>query len=241
MALVSLAAYPPSTRTINISNNAFVPGPTVYSYTPDQLIAGEGMVGLVTQPIEIASGFFPRGTVLGQQSSVTIIPEPAATNVGNGSVSSITLAPAAGVGLYGLVTTDGINFTATDPEGTALGTAVVGVPFASGEVGFTITAGSTPFAAGDSFQTLAPQTIGTFTACVKTATDGSQVPVGILVDNADASGGPVRAGAYLSGEFSSNEIVFDFSWTLPLLTTALRASLIVIKDVLPALTGADPL
>ncbi|MCK8553564.1 head decoration protein, partial [Yersinia ruckeri] len=37
---------------------------------------------------------------------------------------------------------------------------------------------------------------------VKTATDGSQVPCAILVDDADTTTGAVQAGVYLMGEFN---------------------------------------
>ena len=64
------------------------------------------------------------------------------------------------------------------------------------------------------------------------------MPSGILVDNADASLGPVRAGIYVSGEFNVNAIIADSSWNTATLTQAMRAFGINLK---PALTAADPL
>lgn len=43
---------------------------------------------------------------------------------------------------------------------------------------------------------------GKYTKSVKTATDGSQNPVAILVDNVDASSADQNGGLYLMGEFN---------------------------------------
>lgn len=78
---------------------------------------------------------------------------------------------------------------------------------------------------------------GNYIVCVKTATDGSQVPSAILVDGTDASGGPVPAGVYLTGEFNTNAMTFDPSWTAAQLKAALRSQTIFLKNVVSA---ADP-
>ncbi|MGD7731261.1 head decoration protein, partial [Escherichia coli] len=55
---------------------------------------------------------------------------------------------------------------------------------------------------------------GKYTASVKTATDGSETPAAILVDDVDASThGDQSGGLYLMGEFNQNHIIFDDSWT----------------------------
>jgi hypothetical protein len=48
---------------------------------------------------------------------------------------------------------------------------------------------------------------GKYTKSVKTATDGSQNPVAILVDDVDASTTDQNGGLYLMGEFNQNHIV----------------------------------
>jgi hypothetical protein len=78
---------------------------------------------------------------------------------------------------------------------------------------------------------------GNYILCVKTAVDGSQTPVVVLADAADASGGAVLAPVYLTGEFNANALTFDASWTLAALKAALRAEMIFIKNVVSA---ADP-
>ncbi|HBQ3048217.1 TPA: head decoration protein [Klebsiella quasipneumoniae subsp. similipneumoniae] len=71
---------------------------------------------------------------------------------------------------------------------------------------------------------------GKYTLSVKTATDGSEKPVAILVDNVDASTADQNGGLYLMGEFNQNHIIFDNTWAIPALKTALRPLAIFLKD-----------
>ncbi|HBZ3706010.1 TPA: head decoration protein [Klebsiella quasipneumoniae] len=72
---------------------------------------------------------------------------------------------------------------------------------------------------------------GKYTISVKTATDGSETPAAILVDDVDASThGDQSGGLYLMGEFNQNHIVFDDSWSAAELKTALRPLAIFLKD-----------
>jgi hypothetical protein len=71
---------------------------------------------------------------------------------------------------------------------------------------------------------------GKYTLSVKTATDGSEKPAAILVDDVDASTTDQNGGLYLMGEFNQNRIIFDNSWAVPALKTALRPLAIFLKD-----------
>lgn len=71
---------------------------------------------------------------------------------------------------------------------------------------------------------------GKYTKCVKTAEDGSQNPVAILVDDVDASTADQNGGLYLMGEFNQNRIIFDNTWAISALKTALRPLAIFLKD-----------
>mgnify|MGYP001370363579 FL=1 len=71
---------------------------------------------------------------------------------------------------------------------------------------------------------------GKYTQCVKTAEDGSQLPVAILVDDVDASSSDQNGGLYLRGEFNQHRIIFDNSWTTADLKKALRPLAIFLKD-----------
>ncbi|NNM64062.1 MAG: head decoration protein [Burkholderiales bacterium] len=78
---------------------------------------------------------------------------------------------------------------------------------------------------------------GNYILSVATATDGSQNPKAILADYADASGGPVTAPVYLTGEFNADKLVFDASWTIATLTPVLRLLSMFVKTFVSA---ADP-
>lgn len=72
---------------------------------------------------------------------------------------------------------------------------------------------------------------GGYQICVKTATDGSEVPSAILVDDVDATAGDVQSGVYLMGEFNGHRIIIDSSWTVATVKPALRPLSIFIRDV----------
>lgn len=72
---------------------------------------------------------------------------------------------------------------------------------------------------------------GGYQLSVKTATDGSEVPSAILVDDVDATAGDVQGGVYLMGEFNGHRIIIDNSWTVETVKPALRPSSIFIRDV----------
>ena len=77
---------------------------------------------------------------------------------------------------------------------------------------------------------------GAFIESVKTASDGSQVPVAILAEdtNTTATGtnAATNAPLYLAGEFDINYMVFDASWTAATLTPALKTANIYVKTPL---------
>lgn len=72
---------------------------------------------------------------------------------------------------------------------------------------------------------------GGYQLSVKTATDGSEVPSAILVDDVDATAEDVQGGVYLMGEFNGHRIIIDNSWTVETVAQALRPSSIFIRDV----------
>jgi hypothetical protein len=221
-------------------DNPFVPGAFGYSYNPDQLIAGDQH--RVTQNVLVMGGTLVRGTVVGRQTNFSI-QSTAGANTGNGTIGTILPGTGGdevasfGAAGYSLVATSPTTFTVTDPEGTVLPNATVGTPYVNAEIDFTITAGGTAFVAGDSFTLTVSRTVGNFIACVKTAVDGSQVPAAIIVDNVIATSTPQMVGAYFTGEFNANAVIFDPSWTLYDLTVALQARNIHLKSPVIA---ADP-
>ena len=224
------------TLSVNtIGDNPQQPGITAETYIPDQLIAGN--LKIVSQPIILASGKLPRGSVLGMVSTNNAIATAGEDNTGNGTFGAITVGAAAKPGNYVLTATGATTFTAVDPDGSALPNVTVGNAYSQGGLGFTITAGGTAFVAGDSFTIDVVDAVGQFVLSVKTASDGSQTPSAILADDADATDGPVTAGAYVMAEVNARALHYDASWTIATLTPALRANTIFVKS---SVSAADP-
>jgi len=216
-----------------IGDNPQQPGIQAQVFVPDQLIVDARF--LVTQPILVAGeAFLKRGTVLGQQNVSPVIAAAAAGNTGNATIGGVSAGAAPLTGAYKATATSATSFAVTDPEGAAVGTATAGNAFTSAGVNFTITAGSTAAAAGDVFTITVADAVGTYVPCVRTASDGSQNPVAILADDADASLGPVTSGGYLAGEFNAQRVLFDPSWSLAQLVSACRAFTLFLKSTVSA-------
>ncbi|UPG89275.1 head decoration protein [Luteibacter aegosomaticola] len=220
-----------------IGDNPQQPGIQAQVYVPDQLIVDAR--NLVTQPILIGAGNLKRGTVLGQQNTSPVVATATPGNTGNATIGSVSAGSAPLTGVYKATATSATSFAVTDPEGAAVGTATAGSAFTSTGVNFTITAGATPMVAGDSFTITVADAVGTYIACVRTASDGSQNPVAILADDADATAGPVTSGGYLFGEFNAQRVIFDSSWNLAQLVSAARAFGLFLKSTVSANSPAN--
>lgn len=213
-------------------DNAFQPGQVSDTYVPDQLIAGN--LKLVTETVILTGGPYKRGQVLGMKSAQSLTAQAAPANTGTGTIGALATSAGRQIGAYVVKAKTATTFSVTDPEGTALPDAAAGAAYNQHGLAFTITAGGTAFVAGDTFTITVEEAAGQYTSCVKTASDGSQTPTAILVDDADGSAGPVEAGAYLMGEFNARRVKYDASWTLPLLRAALRASGIFLHATVSA-------
>lgn len=77
-------------------------------------------------------------------------------------------------------------------------------------------------------------TSGKYTACIQTASDGSEKPAAILVDDVDAESADQSGGLYLMGEFNQNRVIIDASWTLAAMKLALRPLALFLKDSIQA-------
>lgn len=161
-----------------------------------------------------------------------------AANTGNPTFGTITRGAKFNAnGSYIVTMTAATVFTLVDPNGDVLTTTgATGVAFTDPQISFTLTAGGTPAVAGDRFVITPAAGSGKYTLCNQAATDGSQVPVAILADTTDATGGDVLCGAYFTGEFNQNALQYDPSWTLAQLTTALRPLSIFLRSVVSAAT-----
>ena len=121
---------------------------------------------------------FGVGQILGKQAIValTAASSAAGTNVGNGSLTlaSSAVNSAANGGNYRVIFTDATHFMVENPDESILGEGVVGTAWTKGIL-FTVAAGGTAFAAGDSFVVNVDEILGgeQFVAWTPSATDGS--------------------------------------------------------------------
>jgi hypothetical protein len=225
--------------TTTVSDNPQVPSIVSEIYQPDQLIAGK--FDLVTsQGISLTgAAALKRGTVLGRVTlGAASSAAKAGGNTGGGALTLDATTPilaSAKVGVYTArciaTNTNSGTFEVKDPDGRSLGQYIVGATFAD-QIKFVIADGTPDFALGDGFDITIAAGSNKFKKSVATAVDGSQNPNAILADDADATGGDVNCGAYLTGEFNSNALIFDGSWTVAALTPLLRALSIFLRTTI---------
>lgn len=208
--------------------NPYLPGVAHDAFIPDKLIGGDKK--LVTMTGLIAAGqVLYRGCVLGRTTSGAATGVLTAGGTGNGTISGVAAGMLALPGTFHLTATGPTSFSVTDPQGSTRAVATVGQPYESSVIGFVINAGSTPFVAGDSFTINVAASTGEHFACAAAASDGSQNPVGILVDAIDTTFGPLSAGIYLEGEFNAAVLTFGSGNDAATVWPALRAIGIHLK------------
>jgi hypothetical protein len=186
--------------------------------------AGEFLVteanGMISrEQITIASGSdLEPGTVLGKVltgAASAVAAADAGNTAGSGALTLANPATGAGVkaGVYRVVCiepgTNGGTFVVEDPDGVEIGTAKVGVAY-DGVIKFTI-ADATDFVSGDSFSVTVTKAAGSgkYRALDLTATDGHEVPAGILFGHADALAADARGVAIVRhAEVNGAELVW---------------------------------
>lgn len=157
-------------------------------------------------------------------------------NTGAETIGSFVSGSLLKTGNYQINVTSSTAFNVFDPAGAFLGAGVVGTAFLDAQIGFTVTTGA-GIAAGDQFVLATAAASGSYVLATASALDGSQRPLGILVDLADPTGGAVIAGMYQMGEFNTNVMTFGAGISVPGATAALRPFGIFLKSIQ---TAADP-
>lgn len=71
---------------------------------------------------------------------------------------------------------------------------------------------------------------GAYIPSKKNATDGSEKPSAILVDNVDTTTTAQTGGVYLMGEFNQYCLIFDATWTVAELKAQFRPLAIFLRD-----------
>ncbi len=154
----------PHTLTYNFTNT----GPNTWSYSLNIPPADLNTVGGVTPTGVLATGsltFNGNGVMIGTGGGAGVPvygPKTAGgADVGNGTVSGLGATATTVAQTITMTATSATQFTVVGSVSGALGTATVGTPFTSGQIDFTINAGSTAFAAGDTIAVpTTPLTLG---------------------------------------------------------------------------------
>jgi hypothetical protein len=158
---------------------------SLYSREQGLILSGQG--ALVSGTI--------LGKVLNAGGAITVGAAVAGGgNVGNGTFGAITADAGAPAGNYRVVIIEPAAnagaFQVFLPSGVLDGTGNVAAPY-NGTINFTLADGGTDFAAGDTFTipvTIAdPASLGKLKKHTLAATDGSQIPAGILMWDVDAT------------------------------------------------------
>ena len=71
---------------------------------------------------------------------------------------------------------------------------------------------------------------GAYIPSKKDATDGSEKPSALLVDNVDTTTTAQTGGVYLMGEFNQHRLIFDATWTIAELKAQFRPLAIFLRD-----------
>lgn len=158
-----------------------------------------------------------RGTVMGKVTAGTPTGAAVAGNTGNGTLTGISNGAGAKVGVYRLTciepATNLGKFTVEGPTGLPLGVATVGTGF-TGEINFTINDGATDFVSGDAFTITVAAGSGKWRKAVAASTDGSDVPLGILAGDMDASAADKTVAVYRRGVFNQTMLTFGAGVTI---------------------------
>lgn len=200
------------------------------TYTPDNLIAGSVMP-LVSEGVTLLTGTnYVLGTVLGKEK-FAVGSIAAGSNTGDATIASAVLAANVQLGTYTVkcitapssASANDAVFAVYAPDGSRLLDAVQGVAYAGGHLVFTVgDATSTDSIVGDSYTIAVIAGSGKLKTVNSNAVDGSQSPIAVLAENADATLSDKVAGAYLTGIFNESKLVFGGSDTVATHKEAMR-------------------
>lgn len=196
------------------------------NFTPDRLVISTDDV--LTKKITLLSGQnCIRGTVLGKVA-LGGASETHAGNTGNGVMTLDVTTPVlanAKAGVYTVKCTAAASNSGTfrifDPEGKVLGDVAVAGTFAD-QIKFVIADGSADFIVGDTFLVTVAAGSGKYVKAVAAATDGSQIPDTILVEDTNATSADQEALAYYAGTFNSSALTLGAGLTVAGIFEGLR-------------------
>lgn len=207
-------------------------GKTSETFAPDTLIAGSFPRAQKKVIIKSGSGEVVRGTLLGDINKELGDVEPDAGNTGNGTIGSAALKKFTKLGQYVIEMLTATTFFVKCPDGyRLLPDGATGSLYEHPELDFQITVGGTPMVAGDKFyfNVDEPSTIESEKSALASV-DGSQFPNSILGADVDATSEAITTWAYLTGQFSEDDMVFGTGHTAANTKEALRDKNIYLEE-----------
>lgn len=169
-------------------------GDFMVSEAPGRLSRQEVLIGAaVTTGLILGAGTKGMGTFAAAAGVA------GGNNTGNGTIGTPSTGAGAQAGAYAVEYVAATRFNVLDPSGKVIGDGVNGTAFA-GQIGFTMTAGGTAFAAGDTFAVAVTETdpsdVGQYLPLNLSGTDGTENALGISWDNyTPPSGGTMNGVA----------------------------------------------
>jgi len=182
------------------------------TFTPDGLISGD--YPLQHKTYTLASGqSLLRGSVLGLIALGAVSVEADGGNTGNG-VLTLAEEPKGSLTQAGdylakciVEAANGGTFALFAPDGTRLADVAVGVAYVSDHLNFTLADGANDFDIDDLVTITVAEGSKKATQSLLASVDGSQRPVAILADAADATDEDIKVPGYVSGQFDPNYLV----------------------------------
>ncbi len=193
----------------------------------NRLIAGDAIQeNTKSYKLKMGPGVLKRGQVLGLilEAEDSIYP---AENVGDGTVTSAIAKEPTKTGNYVVRMLTATTFDVVNPDGEDITAGAALGAYSDDEIGFTITAGGTPFAAGDFI--IIPMTPVGAVPAKATNTDSSKIPAVILVDDVDTSLADTFVPCYISGVFDSKILIYDETYTEEYIIEVFRSKLCIVK------------
>lgn len=166
---------------------------------------------------------YASGTILAYESDALTVTASAVTGTGNGTVTAATVVTGPVVPLVGAYTltvntavANGGKWTLKDPNGQEVDSNLImtvgagaATVFKAGGLQFTITDGSTDFAAGDT-ATLTVASLGKYVAFSGTGAGGAQIASAVLTYPITSAGsGDVAARVLISGTVNFNRLIIQ--------------------------------
>lgn len=202
------------------------------TFSPDELVVR--LDHGAKRTVLSGEGLVARGTVMGKvNTGAATSAAKAGGNTGNGAMGAITVAQPEKVGVYKVRFTAATVYQVMDPDGNVIGgNGATGTVFTD-DLSFTITAGGTPFVAGDGFDITVAAGSGKLRVSKTASTDGSQIPYCVQLEDVDATSADADAMELLIGEVNSNGLTYGTGHSLATIYDTFRNAGIELVTAMP--------